>query len=236
MYQEHLLGLFWGTPWTYFSTVISHLGKTTAIFQIVQSGHNYLCESHDFCSAAHCPSTPPAMLKTLWWYTYRYKTCNSMKTLIMYTKIWWHYEILWCKICKYILQIQILNLGHYFVDDSLVLKLKSESIFDNNPKMSMLSWEKDIIVQIINFIIFLLFFISLFIRKQSISFQSNLVISEQQSSAVINKLNHLEFSPAGNMNDVPFKMIWSLGQSSYVSVQINFFQYEIVLVNKRWSS
>ncbi len=149
----------------------------------------------------------------------------------MYTKIQWHYEILWCKIY---LNIQILDLWHYFVDDSLVLKLNS--IFDNNSKMSMLSWEKDIIVQIINFIICHLFFISLFIRKQPISFQSNLFISEQQSSAVINKLNHLEFSPAGNMNAVPFKMIWSLGQSSHVSVQINFFQYEIVLVNKRWSS
>lgn len=129
------------------------------------------------------------------------------------------------------LNIQILDLWHYFV-------LKLNSIFDNNPKMSMLSWEKDIIVQIINFIIFHLFFIYLFIRKQPISFQSNLFISEQQSSAVINKLNHLEFSPAGNMNAVPFKMIWSLGQSSHVSVLIHFFsvwnssgQQEVKLIN-----
>lgn len=79
MCQEHLLGLFWGTPWPYFSTVISHLGKTTAIFQIVQSGHNYLCESHDLRSAPHCPSTPPEMFKTLWWvlFIYRYVTCYS---------------------------------------------------------------------------------------------------------------------------------------------------------------
>ncbi len=114
MYQEHLLGLFWSTPRTYFSTVISHLGKTTAIFQIVQSGHNYLCASHDLCSAAHCPSTPPAMLKTLWLYKYRYETCNRMKTLIMYTKKWWHYEILWCKICKYIVKYTNLKFGALF--------------------------------------------------------------------------------------------------------------------------
>lgn len=50
-------------------------------------------------------------------------------------------------------------------------------------------------------------FISLFIRKQSLSFQSNLFILEQQSCAVIHKLKHPEFSPVGNMNDVPFKMI-----------------------------
>lgn len=87
MYQEHLLGLFWGTPRTYFSSVISHLGKTTAIFQIVQSGHNYLSASHDLCSAAHCPSIPSAMLKTLWLYKYRYETCNNMKTLIMYKEM-----------------------------------------------------------------------------------------------------------------------------------------------------
>lgn len=92
----------------------------------------------------------------------------------------------------------------------------------------MLSQRKGIILQTSS-LFFLLFFISLIIRKQSNSFQINLFISEQQSCyAVINKLNHREISPVGNMNDVPFEMIWR-----HVSAQINSVQYEIDLVNKR---
>ncbi len=77
MYQEHLLGLFWGTQRTYFSTVISHLGKTTAIFQIVQSGHNYA--SHMTCvqqlsvpsllqqCSTHCDGTHKGMRHVTVW-------------------------------------------------------------------------------------------------------------------------------------------------------------------------
>lgn len=94
--------------------------------------------------------------------------------------------------------------------------------------MPMLSQRKGIILQTSS-LFFLLFFISLIIRKQSNSFQFNLFISEQQSCfAGINKLNHREISPVGNVNDVPFEMIWR-----HVSAQINSVQYEIDLVNKR---